>query len=158
MNSYTEWAVAYPEAALALGTILTTDVSHTGGGSEARAQQRARLDISRQGALSWRNNVGATPAKCPDCQAPQQPVRYGLANDSVRVNQRIKSSDLILLIPRMITPDMVGKVIGQFGAVEVKRPGSVRTTAGREAAQSAWLALVAKNGGYASFSTGGVAL
>lgn len=158
MNNYEQWATAYPEAAAALAPLLNTDVTHKGGGSEARAQQNVRLSVARQGAVSFRNNVGATPAKCPSCQTPQVPIRYGLANDSARLNARIKSSDLILAIPRLIRPEHVGTKIAQFGAVECKRPGWKYTGKGRESGQQAWLALVSQLGGYATFSTGEVEL
>ena len=154
MNTYDDWVAAYPEAAAALTPLLTAQVTHRNGGSEARAQQRVRVSVAEQGGMAWRNNTGATPAKCPDCGARQVPVRYGLANDSARLNERIKSSDLILAIPRVIRPEHVGTTIAQFGAVECKRPGWKYTGKGRETGQAAWLALIAKLGGYATFSTG----
>jgi hypothetical protein len=53
---------------------------------------------------------------------------------------------------------MVGSVIAQFAAIEVKRPGWIYTGTGREKAQANWLALIASLGGYAIFSTGDVEL
>ena len=156
--TYADWAAAYPEAAAALQPVLNTDVSHRGGGSEARVQQDVRLSVARRGAVAWRNNVGATPARCPDCGASQTPIRYGLANDSKRLNERVKSSDLILAIPRVIQPHHVGTTIAQFGAIECKRQGWEYTGKGREAGQAAWLALVARLGGYATFTTGEITL
>ena len=157
--NYTDWSAQYPEAAAALGLILCTDVKHTrGGGSEGRVQQDVRTSIAAQGAMAWRNNVGATPARCPDCGASQVPVRYGLANDSSRLNKRIKSSDLIGCIPRMVTPDMVGTTVGQFAALECKRRGWKYTGTDREAGQAAWLALISRLGGYARFTTGSIEL
>jgi hypothetical protein len=155
--TFQEWRKRYPLAADALRLVLVDDVPvdpAADGKSEAWAQQQVRLKAAHEGAMSWRNNVGATPAKCPDCGAPRQPVRYGLANDSSKLNAVVKSSDLILAIPRIITPDMVGTKIAQFGSIETKRPGWVFTGQGREEAQAAWLALVARLGGYAKFSTG----
>lgn len=160
MNAYEVWAARYPQAAAELQGLLTANSGQTGAGEEGKtetySQQRARFNIAQQGALSWRNNVGATPAKCPDCNTPRQPVRYGLANDSARLNKELKSSDLILGIPRVIAPADVGKKFLQFGAVETKRPGWVYTGKGREAGQAAWLTLIASNGGFATFSTGEV--
>lgn len=158
--NYAEWAQRHPQAAAELAQMLTGAVDGTAvaGMSEAYAQQQARLAVAQQGGMAWRNNVGATPTKCPNCNAKQAPVRYGLANDSARLNQRIKSSDLILAIPRQITPDMVGSTIAQFGAVECKRPGWKYTGNGRESGQAAWLALITKLGGYATFSTGDLIL
>jgi len=159
--TYDYWAAQYPEAARALEMVIAPACvvgEGSAGKSEAWAQQQTRLDIARAGAFSWRNNVGATPAKCPDCGTPQQPVRYGLANDSSRLNKQIKSSDLILAIPRTITPDMVGTTLAQFGSVEMKAPGWTYTGKGREAGQAAWLALINKIGGFGCFTTGGLSL
>lgn len=160
--TYDQWATTHPQAAAELAALLVAGSGPASGASptdnEAKVQAAARLSIAQQGALSWRNNVGATPAKCPKCNAPGQPVRYGLANDSTKLNKFIKSSDLILLIPRLITADMVGSRIGQFGAVEMKAPGWTYKGKGREVAQAAWLSLVAAHGGYSSFSTGDIKL
>ena len=157
-DSYADWAKRYPHAAAELHRLLgafnvPADTSGQGK-SEAWSQQQVRLKMAHAGGMSWRNNVGATPAKCPDCGAPRQPIRYGLANDSHKLNAQIKSSDLILAIPRQITADMVGQTIAQFGAIETKRPGWRYTGKGQETGQATWLALVVKLGGYATFSTG----
>ena len=167
--TYAEWRAYFPEAAHHLEVMFEpakalVDIE---GGSESLAQQQARFRIAKTGAMSWRNNVGATKAKetniCPACrfkfEVHKQPVRYGLANDSSAMNKKIKSSDLILCIPRKITPDMVGQIIGQFGAIEVKKPGFVFNPKDEhQAAQANWLQLITSLGGYASFSTGEVIL
>jgi hypothetical protein len=158
MNTYNDWALRHPLAAADLQAMFTAQVqppdSTAEGKSEAWSQQRARLKAAHAGAGAWRNNVGATPAKCPACGEKSQPVRYGLANDSAKLNAVVKSSDLILAIPRLITPAMVGTTIAQFGSVESKRPGWAYTGTEREQAQLAWLAIVRKLGGFATFSTG----
>ena len=157
MTTYTDWSTAYPEAAAALATVLAVTPSPgpaRQAESEAAVQQHVRLSVARQGAYAWRNNVGATPARCPKCQARQSVIRYGLANDSTAVNKVIKTSDLILAIPRVVTTADVGRTIAQFGAIECKKAGWRYTGAGREAGQAAWLALVNKIGGHAQFSTG----
>lgn len=161
--TYNEWAAVHPAAACdlnrMLGSVPLPAVPEGGDGkSEAWAQQSCRLDASKSGAMSWRNNVGATPAKCPDCGTPRQPIRFGLANDSKKLNETIKSSDLILAIPRRITPAMVGTTMAQFGAVETKRPGWHYTGTKQEPAQAAWLALITRLGGFATFSTGDLTL
>lgn len=159
MQNYTDWATAYPEAAAALAGVIAPEPFTPGdGSSEARAQQAVRLQVAQAGAYAWRNNVGATPARCPDCGQPQSVIRYGLANESTRLNQRIKSSDLITATPILITPGMVGTTIAQFGAIEVKRPGWKYTGKGREAGQAAWIALINQIGGRAFFSTGDIQL
>lgn len=169
--TYSEWASMYPEAAASLQQVFNAVpwpvVPQGGDGkSEAWAQQRARIQAAQFGAMAWRNNVGATPSKtahtCPKCafyfEEKQQPIRYGLANDSAQLNAQVKSSDLILAIPRIIRPQDVGRKIAQFGTVETKRPGWVFTGKKQEAGQAAWLSLIADLGGFAAFSTGDLQL
>lgn len=162
MHEYAAWAARHPAAAAELNMVLGSlnPVTPEGGAgkSEAWSQQQDRFRIAKAGAYSWRNNVGATPAKCPVCKTPQQPTRYGLCNDSHQLNEKLKSSDLILAIPRLITPAMVGSTIAQFGSVEEKAPGWHYTGQGREVAQAAWLTLISSIGGFAAFSTGNVEL
>ena len=126
--------------------------------SESRNQQDIRLRAAQQGGVLWRNNVGATPARephrCPHCGTRSEilrtPVRYGLANDSHKLNSRIKSADLIGITPVIIA----GQRVGVFTSIEVKREGWEYTGTGREPAQLAWADLVRRFGGLASFETG----
>ena len=167
--TFNEWAQRHPQAAAELVRVTAQQTaiapSHAGF-DESYAQQQARFAISRAGGLSWRNNVGATPAKvgyhCPRChfegEFDQRIVRYGLANDSHQLNSVVKSSDLIGVMPKLITPELVGTTIGQFIAVECKRPGWQYTGKGREEAQQAYLSVVMTKGGLAQFSTGTVSL
>ena len=152
MNDYQEWAIRHPLAAAELQEMHTnlpwTVVPEAQGKSEAWAQQQVRLACAQQGAMSWRNNVGALK------DTRGVPVRYGLANDSTAVNKEIKSSDLILAIPRDITAADVGSTIAQFGSVECKMPGWTYKGTPRERAQLAWLTLIRRLGGFATFSTG----
>lgn len=163
--TYEEWAQRHPEAAQDLTQV--TAMCKPGDGDyddEAAAQQNARMVIARAGGMSWRNNVGATPVKvdahCPKChlnfEIKQRIIRYGLCNDSHQLNAMFKSSDLIGVMPRQITQQMVGSVIGQFLAVEVKTPNWHYKGKGREVQQQAFLSLVASKGGIAQFSTGEV--
>ena len=48
-----------------------------------------RIEGAKRGLILWRNNSGAFENKAGRW------VRYGLANDSQRVNNLLKSSDLI---------------------------------------------------------------
>lgn len=168
MTTYTDWARRHPQAAADLQAITAMPVAppDSDGKSEAWAQQRDRMRIAHAGGMAWRNNVGAIPAKtqheCPHCRAKftdeQRPIRYGLANDSHKLNQRIKSGDLIGIIPRLITPVMVGTTIGQFASIEDKRPGWHYTGTEHEQAQLAWQTIILRLGGFAQFSTGDVTL
>jgi hypothetical protein len=118
--------------------------------SEAKVQQVIRIRTSQLGWRMWRNNVGVLRDE------RGVPVRYGLANESTAVNKQIKSSDLIGIRPMLITPEMVGTVIGQFVSIEVKREGWHYTGTDREVAQLRWLEMVRALGGYAQFSTGDI--
>ena len=153
--TFTDWCAKHPQAAADLAQVFAPpEVKPVSGPglSEQWAQQHARFDIARAGAMAWRNNVGVLPDK------RGVPVRFGLANDSHAVNEKIKSGDLILAIPRVITPGMVGSTIAQFGSVELKSPGWVYSGSKREVAQLAWATLVRRLGGFATFSTGKVEL
>lgn len=115
--------------------------------SERDVQALIRLEASRKGVKLWRNNVGAT--RCPDGGY----LRYGLANDSQQLNAVFKSSDLIGIRPITITQDMVGQVIGQFIAREVKPTSWVYKSTERERAQKAFIDLINAYGGDAAFCT-----
>lgn len=147
-----EWAAKWgvnQQAVQELRFLLSTLPPDTeAGGSEAGAQSRVRLECSRKGWLVWRNNVGAYKADNGSL------VRYGLANDSPEMNRRVKSSDLIGLRPVIITSDMVGLTVGQFVALECKRPGWSYHGTAREEAQNRFIATVNAAGGFARFVTG----
>lgn len=116
--------------------------------SEAAVQQAIRLAAPSHGTILWRNNNGA-------CQASDgRQIRYGIANDSQQMNKEIKSSDLIGITKKLVTPDMVNSYVGVFTSYEVKREGWVWTGAAREIAQNSWLNIIRQWGGKAGFATG----
>lgn len=118
------------------------------GTGESGVQMALRMEAANKGLRLWRNNVGALEDKTGRF------VRYGLANDSKQVNERIKSADLIGCRPVTIAPHHVGTVIGQFVSREVKEPGWRYTGTDREQAQLRWIELVVSLGGDAAFATG----
>ena len=153
MNPTQEWAQRWnvPQAALndlaaTLGT-LTEPQQTKPTTPEAAVQNMIRLEASRKGLRVWRNNVGA----CQDESG--RFIRYGLANDSQKMNAAIKSSDLIGIRPVKIAPGHVGHTIGQFVAREVKAGDWKYRGTKREAAQLAFLTLVNSMGGDASFAS-----
>jgi len=115
------------------------------GPSEAAIQAQVRLQASRMGGRLWRNNSGA--GKLSDGSF----IRWGLANDSARVNKHVKSSDLIGIMPRIVTIDMLGHTVGIFTAREVKAAGWRYTGTEREQAQLRWLQIINSLGGDAQF-------
>lgn len=81
-------------------------------------------------------------------------IRYGLGNDSAKLNKSFKSSDLIGIWPVTVTPEMVGQTLGVFFAVEVKAPGwKFRQSDKRAVAQQNFLTWVSRHGGVAMFAT-----
>lgn len=114
--------------------------------NEAVVQQQVRLELARRGAMVWRNNSGA----CFDDTG--RLIRYGLGNDSEKINKEIKSSDLIGIVPRIVTAEMVGSIVGFFTAIECKAKGWKPSPSNeRERAQRRFHEVVKEYGGVAAF-------
>jgi hypothetical protein len=118
------------------------------GQSEAAAQAAVRLEASRLGGRLWRNNRGA----CYDDRGNF--IRYGLGNDSDKLDKLIKSHDLIGIKPIRIGSEHVGLIIGQFWSRERKPPGWRYSGTDREVSQLKWAELVLSLGGDVCFATG----
>jgi len=145
-----KWGVP-PEALDDLRKMLSAvipDPLRQDGESEAAIQTRIRLEASRLGMRLWRNNVGAA------VMADGSFIRYGLANDSKAMNDKIKSHDLIGIRPVLIEPHHVGQLIGQFISREVKAAGWKYRGTKRERAQLKWAELITSMGGDACFTNG----
>ena len=149
-----QWAIKWGISSEALedfktqtGLTCPEHNSRCGNQSEADIQSRIRLEATRKGGRVWRNNVGATYTSDGSF------LRYGLANDSAKLNKSLKSSDLIGIKPVTITSDHIGCVIGQFIAREVKVKGWQYKGSQREQAQLNFLNLVLSLGGDAAFAT-----
>lgn len=123
-----------------IGSAVPSDVS-----TEAGVSKRVRLQHAKAGGLLWRNNVGAFKDETGRW------IRFGLANESTQMNQQIKSSDLIGLMPVEITQAQVGTIIGQFIAIETKAPGWTYKGTPREKAQNKFHELVVSRGGIGLF-------
>lgn len=122
-----------------------TQPAGTNGGSEARVQSQVRLAAPAHNMRLFRNNVGVLFDK------RDVPVRFGLANESKQINERLKSADLIGWRRVTITPDMVGSIVAQFVSLECKETGWKYSGDDHEQAQQRWAALVATEGGHARF-------
>jgi hypothetical protein len=167
-DTYEAWAARNPQAAYELQSVQLQGVypptPDEDGHSEDWAQANVRMAAPRAGGVLWRNNVGARKTKethvCPSCRYRFEvlvpPMRWGLCNDSAKLNKVHKSSDLVGFRSVIITPDMVGKKFAQFAAVEMKAPGWTWSGNPHEQAQAAFGSIVLKAGGVFAFSTGGL--
>jgi hypothetical protein len=81
------------------------------------------------------------------------PVRYGLGNDSAKLNKKFKSSDLIGLTPVTVRWQDVGRVFGVFTAIETKKPGWTYQGTEREAGQLFFINAIKARGGTGGFAT-----
>jgi hypothetical protein len=99
-------------------------------------QNKARLIADRAGARLWRNNSGVL------LDRTGRPVRYGLANESKRLNDVYKSSDLIGMMPD-----------GRFLALEFKPAGWTDARTDHDRAQLNFIEDVRRCGGVGYFVT-----
>jgi len=116
------------------------------GQSETTTQADLRLVAPYYNSHLWRNNSGVA------VNEEGRHIRYGLANDSKRINKYFKSSDLIGIAPVKITQNHVGKTMGIFTAIEVKGPKFTKPSSQREHAQAEFLSVVQTAGGIGIFA------
>lgn len=107
-----------------------------------------RLAAAKRGAWALRNNSGAFEDETGRL------VRYGLGNDSKRINGVFKSADLIITEPVIVTEEMIGSIIGQIVGLECKAPGWRYTGTEREVAQKRFLDKLWELGGRGFFTDG----
>jgi hypothetical protein len=104
--------------------------------TEYSIQNAIRADAARHRVYLFRNNSGVLYN--PD----GTPVRFGLGNDSKRINDKLKSSDLIGFDSH-----------GRFISVECKPSDWRGARTDHERAQLAWINLVRQNNGIAGFAS-----
>ena len=153
-NLIQQWAIKHGVPSLAYNELLAllkapsepVSLAKQAPMSEAAVQQRTTRAWSQAGGVLWRNNVGVASDQSG------RPVRYGLANLSKRMNEQVKSSDLIGITPVEITPDMMGRTVGVFTAPECKHGGwRWGEDKRREVPQNAYHEIVRGLGGIAGF-------
>lgn len=115
---------------------------------ESTVQQEIQIQAMHHGCTLMRNNSGA----CIDSTG--RLVRYGLGNISKKHSDKSKSSDLVGITKVVITPDMVGKTLGVFTAIEVKKEAwnENKKLDARETAQNNFMTWVKSMGGFAGFA------
>lgn len=135
------------ERRLGINGTYAPDIEPDGAlGSEGRQQSLIRIEAAQKNISLFRNNVGAL------LDARGTPVRYGLANESKKQNEIIKSADLIGIEPVLITQLHVGYTFGRFISVEVKEEVWQWSGDDHEQAQLRWAEHVISKGGRALFA------
>lgn len=110
--------------------------------TESEVQDQITLHAPYVNSLLLRNNSGAFKDETGRL------VRFGLGNVSKKANDTMKSSDLIGVTEVTITPEMVGKKVAIFTAIEVKSPHYKPTPKDqRYIAQCNFINLVNSRGG-----------
>ncbi len=99
---------------------------------ESNLSTRIQEMASRFRTRLWRNSVGRLQDKRGTW------ITYGLS---------VSSPDLIGYRVDLVTPDMVGRKIAVFCAVEVKKPGRDTTQPDHLRRQQQWIAAVVSDGG-----------
>lgn len=102
--------------------------------TEKELQTKLMLHWSQSGMRLFRNQVGSY--QLPDGRW----LSSGLC---------IGSSDLIGWTPVVVVPEMVGKPVAVFTAIEVKKPGRDTTAPDRKIQQALFLSRVREAGGLA---------
>ncbi len=113
---------------------------------ESLVQIKQRLAIAELGGKAYRNNSGVLPNPDGDL------VRFGLGNDSKKINILRKSSDLICVLPVVVTQAMVGHTLGVILVDEVKKEGWRYTGTREEVAQKNFIDIIISMGGIGCFA------
>jgi len=115
--------------------------------SESEIQQKIQIEAPHFNCILMRNNSGAL------LDAEGRLVRFGLGNVSKQHQDNIKSSDLIGFTKVIITPEMIGKTVAIFTAIEVKKEdwNINKKLDKRETAQMNFINWIKNNGGIAGF-------
>lgn len=134
-----------------LGHVPEMALPELKGKAENYVQNAVRIASASQGYWLGRNNNGAYSESKP----PSAGTRWGLANDSAALNAVVKSSDLIGWRSVVVTPEMVGRKVAVFTAIECKAPGWKLTPGDKRGqAQNRFGQMVIAAGGVFCFSTG----
>lgn len=153
-----EWVAKWRVPPEALKELVTTCV-HLGTYEyedkeplEGEVQRELRLEAARHGKYLFRNNRGAGRMESGNY------VRYGLANDSKKLGDAVKSGDLIGAETIFVTMEMVleavsqglpGYKVARFLSAETKRRNWKWSGTLEEIAQLKWAVTVNAWGGRA---------
>lgn len=153
--TFLEWVIKWRVPPEALKELATTCIYYgppEDDTPEGTVQREVRLEAGRLGKYLFRNNRGAGRMESGNF------VRYGLANDSKKIGDTVKSADLVGLETIFITMEMVleavgqglpGYMVGRFLSVEVKAADWKYSGTLEEVAQFKWANFVNSAGGRA---------
>lgn len=114
--------------------------------NEKASASHILLDAGRRNVTLLRNNSGGFYDERGNF------VRFGLG--SYKEKDKKKSSDYIGWTPVFITPDMVGRVLPVFTAIETKQEGWKFNSSDKHSLyQKNFIDMVLRAGGYAGFAT-----
>lgn len=152
VDAITDWAIKHNISAVAVAELrgLLDPLVPSGRGNlshnETDVSTALAIEAGKRGVPLWRNNNGAFQ------DSSRRWIFFGLGNISTRVNKVMKSSDRIGINPIKIGPEHMGRIIGQFVAVEAKRPGWTKPENDRDRAQEHFMQIVKNYGGAAGFA------
>lgn len=110
---------------------------------ESAVTSHVRLAAAQLNTPLWRNNCGGF------YDNTGRFIRYGLGSEA-----QLASSDFIGIRPVLITPDMVGQVLGVFTAVEMKAEGFKFNKNDKHLLnQKFFIDIVKQYGGFAGFAS-----
>jgi hypothetical protein len=118
---------------------------------EAKAKEVVRLRANQWGARLFTNNTGVAYTE------QGRPVFFGLGNDGVKDSESIRTPDDVGFTIVTITPEMVGKKIAVFTAIDAKKLGFVLKDTypkgSREYGQKKFFDIVINANGIAGFAS-----
>lgn len=117
---------------------------------ETKAKEAVLLRTGQYGARMFKNNSGVAYTD------GGRPVFFGLGNEGKKKTGDLRSPDDVGWTPVTITPEMVGKTVAVFTAIDSKKAGFVvknhYNENSREYGQNKFFQLVIKAGGIAGFA------
>lgn len=113
---------------------------------EVAIQNAVRIEATKKDARLWKNTSGAAYTQTGNF------IRFGLGNDSEKINKVLKSSDLIGIRKIKITHAHVGEYLGQFICREIKNSKWKYSDTQHEQAQLNWINFINAMGGDACFA------
>ena len=118
---------------------------------EAIAKDNVLIRAGQYRARLFKNNTGVAYTQ------DGRPVFFGLGNEGTKDDESIRTPDDVGWTTIVITPEMVGKEIAVFTAIDSKKAGfrvkSDYTKGTREYGQNKFFKLVKKYGGIAGFAS-----